>query len=68
VWFYSSTVIEVSEIEFVMASILNKLKTYLLLSKALIVKLKQKVSARRLVALGGSEPQLKSIPRRRPYD
>lgn len=67
-WFYSSTVIEVSEIEFVMASILNKLKTYLLLSKALIVKLKQKVSARRLVALGGSESQLKSIPRRRPYD
>lgn len=51
-----------------MASILNILKTYLLLSKALIVKLKQKVSARRLVALGGSEPQLKSIPRRRPYD
>jgi hypothetical protein len=58
----------VSEIEFVMASILNKLKTHLLLSKALIVKLKQKVSARRFVALGGSEPQLKSIPRRRPYD
>ncbi len=65
-WFYSSTLIEASEIEFVMASILNKLKSYLLLSKALIVQLKQKVSARHLAALGGSEPQLKSIPRRRP--
>jgi hypothetical protein len=65
VWFFSSTVIEVSEIEFVMASILNKLKSCLLLSKSLIVQLKQKVSARRLAALGGSEPQLKSIPRRR---
>lgn len=59
-------VIEASEIEFVMASILNKLKSYLLLSTALIVQLKQKVSVRRLGALGGSEPQLKSIPRRRP--
>jgi hypothetical protein len=49
-----------------MALILNKLKSYLLLSTALIVQLKQKVSARRLAALGGSEPQLKSIPRRRP--
>jgi hypothetical protein len=66
VWFYSYTVIEASEIEFVMVSILNKLKTYLLLSKSLIVQLKQKVSARRLAALGGSEPQLESIPRRRP--
>ena len=51
-----------------MASILNILKTYLLLSKVLIVKLKQKVSARRLAALGGSEPQLETIPRRRPHD
>jgi hypothetical protein len=66
VWLYSSTVIEASDIEFVMASIFNKLKTYLLLSKVLIVQLKQKVSTRRLAALGGSEPQLKSIPRRRP--
>jgi hypothetical protein len=66
VWFYSSTVFEANEIEFVMASILNKLKTYLLLSKGLIVKLKQKVSARRLAASGGTEPQLESIPRRRP--
>ena len=65
-WFYSSTVFEASEIEFVMASILNRLKTYLLLSKALIIKLKQKVSARRFATSGGSEPQLEGIPRRRP--
>jgi hypothetical protein len=48
-----------------MASILNKLKSCLLLLTALTVKLNQKVSARRLAALGGSEPQLKSIRRRR---
>jgi hypothetical protein len=66
VWFFSSNEVKSREIEFVMASILNKLKSYLLLSKALIVQLKQKVSARHLAALGGSEPQLKSIPRRRP--
>ena len=51
-----------------MASILNILKTYLLLSKSLMVQLKQKGSARRLAALGGSEPQLETIPRRRPHD
>lgn len=64
-WFYPFTEVEVSEKEFVMASVLNKLKTYLLLSKELIVRLKQKESAKRLATLGGSEPYLKSVPRRR---
>lgn len=54
-----------SEKEFVMVSVLHNLKTYLLLSKELIVRLKQKESAKRLATLGGSEPYLKSVPRRR---
>jgi hypothetical protein len=34
-------------------------------SKSMMVKLIQEKSAWRLASLGGSEPQLKSIPRRR---
>jgi hypothetical protein len=46
-------------------SMLSGLKFFLSLLKAMIVKLIQEKSARRLASLGGSEPQLKSIPRRR---
>jgi hypothetical protein len=46
-------------------SMLSGLIFLLSLLKALIVKLIQEKSAGRLASLGGSEPQLKSIPRRR---
>jgi hypothetical protein len=46
-------------------SMLSEFKFLLSLLKAIILKLKQQNSARRLASLGGSEPQLKSIPRRR---
>jgi hypothetical protein len=44
---------------------LSGFKFLLSLLKAIILKLKQQNSARRLASLGGSEPKLKSIPRRR---
>jgi hypothetical protein len=44
---------------------LSELNFLLSLLKAMMVKLIQGKSARRLASLGGSEPQLKSIPRRR---
>ena len=46
-------------------SMLSGLIFLLSLIKGMMVKLKQQNSARRLASLGGSEPQLKSIPRRR---
>jgi hypothetical protein len=46
-------------------SMLSGLKFLLSLLRAITLKLKQQNSARRLASLGGSEPQLKSIPRRR---
>jgi hypothetical protein len=46
-------------------SILSEFKFLLSLLRAITLKLKQQNSARRLASLGGSEPQLKSIPRRR---
>jgi hypothetical protein len=57
--------VEVSEPKFVSRSILSGLQVYLFLLEALSVKWMQEKSARRLASLGGSEPQLKSIPRRR---
>jgi hypothetical protein len=46
-------------------SMLSGLMFLLSLIKGMMVKLKQQNSARRLASLGGSEPQLKSISRRR---
>jgi hypothetical protein len=46
-------------------SMLIRLNFLLSLLKAMMVKLIQEKSARRLASLGASEPQLKSIPRRR---
>lgn len=54
-----------SEPKFVSRSILSGLQVYLFLLEALSVKWMQEKSAKHLASLGGSEPQLKSIPRRR---
>jgi hypothetical protein len=57
--------VEVSEPKFVGRSILSGLQVYLFLLEALRVKWMQEKSAKHLASLGSSEPQLKSIPRRR---
>jgi hypothetical protein len=57
--------VEVSEPKFVGRSILSGLQVYLFLLEALRVKWMQEKSAKHLASLCGSEPQLKSIPRRR---
>jgi hypothetical protein len=57
--------VEVSEPKFVSRSILSGLQVYLFLLEALRVKWMQEKSAKHLASLCGSEPQLKSIPRRR---
>jgi hypothetical protein len=46
-------------------SMLSGFKFLLSLLRAITLKLKQQNSARRLASLGGSEPQLEPIPRRR---
>jgi len=58
--------VEVGKPKSASKSMLSGLKFLLSLLKALTVKLIQENSARRLASLGGSEPQLKSIPRRKP--
>jgi hypothetical protein len=57
--------VEVSKPKSGSKSMLSGLNFLLSLLKAMMVKSIQEKSARRLASLGGSEPQLKSIPRRR---
>jgi hypothetical protein len=57
--------LEVSKTQSGSKSMLSGFKFLLSMLKAMMVKLIQEKSARRLASLGGSEPQLKSIPRRR---
>jgi len=57
--------VEVSKPKSGSKSMLSGLNFLLSLLKAMMVKLIQEKSAKHLASLGGSEPQLKSIPRRR---